>query len=206
MKLSALTINGPRQRVIILSSHKWDLKGLLYLCFPCPLDRSRKRCCSLSVACLFSGPGGVGDLLGGAPQSLWYCEGPSSCVTAFQECREGRKVLCFVDILLKPSCQEEEEAARSRLPVVPPHLAAFLCFPTPLCLSLTSRQSYCRACSFYPISGHAAVAQESLCLAGVLYMNAVKSIVAAACVWDCAWGCLQGDLCSQHPLSWAAEL
>lgn len=117
-----------KQRVIILLSHKWDLKGLLYLCFPCPPDRSRKRCCSLSVACLFPGPGGVGDLLGGAPQSPWYCEGPSSCVTAFQECREGRKVLCFVDILLKPSCQEEEEAAWSRLPVVAPHLAAFLLF------------------------------------------------------------------------------
>lgn len=84
-----------KQRVIILLSHKWDLKGLSYLCFPCPLHRGRKRCCPLGGACLFPAPGGEGDLLGGAPQSPWYPEGPSCCVAAFQRpWRMESAVLC----------------------------------------------------------------------------------------------------------------
>lgn len=50
-----------------------------YLCFPCLLDRGRKRFCPLGGAWLFPVPGGVGALLGGAPQILWYCEGPPCC-------------------------------------------------------------------------------------------------------------------------------
>lgn len=199
-----------KPRVVILLSYKWDLKGLPYLCFPCPLDRGRKRCCPLGGAFLFPAPGGVGDLLGGAPQSRWDHGGPPCSVTTFQQScsemqREGKCCALWV-FRSDQAGGEEEQAARCRLPVVHPHLSAFLCFPIPPCLSLTSRQSYSMACSFHPVSGHAVVAQESLCLAGVLYLNAMKSIMAAAYVWDCAWGRLRGDLCGQHPLSWAAEL
>lgn len=56
-----------------------------YLCFSFPLDRGRRRCCPLGGACLFPAPRGVGHLLGPAPQSPWYHEGPSCCVTAFQQ-------------------------------------------------------------------------------------------------------------------------
>lgn len=192
-----------KQRVIILLSHKWDLKGLPYLCFLRPLDRWRKRCCPLRGASLFPVPGGVGGLVEGAPQLVgpWrlflLCHSFSAIL--FRNAERGGSC-SFVGISLKPSWGEEE-AALCRLPVVHPHLSAFLCFPTPSCLSLTSWQSYSMAGSFHPISGHAAAAQESLCLAGVLYLNAVKSTMAAACVCDWACGHLGGNLCGQHPQS-----
>lgn len=151
------------------------------ICFPCLLDRGRKRCCPLGGACLFPVPGGVRDLLGGASQSLWYCEGPSCCVTAFQQSCSGMQrgeesaVLgeYFAQTKLGGGGGGSIQIACSGCVL----LLSYPLMPLPNLLAVIFH-----GMSFHPISGHAATAQGSLCSAGVLYLNAVKSIVATACV------------------------
>lgn len=193
VKPSALTMNGSGQTKgynFIIPQMRLE-RFLPYLCVPCPLDRDRKRCCPSGGAYSFPAPRGVGDLLGGAPQSPWYQRPLLLChrfsASLFRNAERGGE--CWALWVFCSNQAVGGEGSSIQIACCSPSSGCVpLLFSTPSCLSLTSWQSYSMACSFYPISGHAAVAQESLCWAGALYLSAVKSIVAAAYVWDCAWG------------------
>lgn len=194
-----------KQRIIILLSHKWDLKGLPCLCFSCLLDRGRKRCCPLGGACLFPVPGEVGDLLGGASQSLWYCESPSCCVTAFQQSCSGMQrgeesaVLCeyFTQTRLGEGGGGSIQTACSGCVL----LLSYPLMPLPNFLAVIFHgmlfSSHFRPCSNStrePLSSWSAVSE-----------CCEKHCGSCLCLRLCL-GMSGGVLCGQHPLSWAAEL
>lgn len=188
VKLSALTINGAGQtkgcNFIILQMR---LERFALSLLPLPSGQRQEEMLPFGWCLLVPCPRRSGrsprrsttEPVGPRRPSL-LCYNFSAIL--FRNAERGGKCCALWVFRSDQAGGEEEQAARCRLPVVHPHLSAFLCFPTPPCLSLTSRQSYSMACSFHPVSGHAVVAQESLCLAGVLYLNAVKSIMAAAYV------------------------
>lgn len=199
-----------KPRVVILLSYKWDLKGLPYLCFPCPLDRGRKRCCPLGGACLFPAPGGVGGLLGGAPHSRWDHGGPPCSLTTFQQsCSEMQReeesaVLCGYFALTKRG----GGGAGSSMQIA-------CCSPSSVCIPLLSyppmplpnfpavifhgmlfspRFRTCSSSTREPLFSWSAVSE-----------CCEKHYGSCLCLRLCL-GTSQRGSCGQHPLSWAAEL